>query len=47
MEKRWVSSVILKAILAELAKDGQLIAPVKIGDEGSFPKGQRCGADLP
>ena len=36
MEKRWVSSENLKAILAELAKDGQLIAPVKIGDEVLF-----------
>jgi len=39
MEKRWVSDGNLKAILSELAKDGQLVAPVKIGDEVLFPKG--------
>ncbi|MCS7264366.1 MAG: 4Fe-4S dicluster domain-containing protein [Armatimonadetes bacterium] len=38
MEQRWVSAENLKAILAELAQDGQLIAPVKIGDEVIFRK---------
>ncbi|MGQ9462042.1 MAG: 4Fe-4S dicluster domain-containing protein [Candidatus Fervidibacter sp.] len=36
MEKRWVSNENLKAILAELAQERQLIAPTKIGEEIVF-----------
>jgi len=38
MEQRWISEENLRAILAELAQEGRLIAPVKIGDEVVFRK---------
>lgn len=38
MERRWISEGNLRAILAELAQEGRLIAPVKIGEEVVFRK---------
>ncbi len=38
MERRWISEGNLRSILAELAQEGRLIAPVKIGEEVVFRK---------
>ncbi|MCS7186919.1 MAG: 4Fe-4S dicluster domain-containing protein, partial [Armatimonadota bacterium] len=38
MEQRWISEENLQSILAELAGEGRLVAPVKLGDEVVFRK---------